>query len=162
MNTASKNAGRRERGQVTLEFVGIFPLVLIVILICLQAFVTVVAYERVHNAARTGARTASMGRDGTNAAWGALPGWLIKEPRLPLCEDNDRPVEDGCLETYSCVQDGEKEQREKTCIDIRFASESVDDSVTSGVRATVRTEIPLLFPGAPLVFPIEVSVEMPT
>ncbi|MQA85131.1 MAG: hypothetical protein GEV03_11020 [Streptosporangiales bacterium] len=63
-------------GQATIEFLTLTPWLLIAGIAAFQAYITVVAIERVDNAARTGARVESMGRDGGQAAAEALPGWL--------------------------------------------------------------------------------------
>ena len=139
-----------ERGQVIFEFIGVLPVVLAGLALCLQGLITVVAYERVHNAARSGARIASMGGDGREAAREALPGWLVEQPSKPPCDEGETSRKDGCLETYKCVEDGQEKPWETTC----FLFEEP-------ATITVRTEIPLLFPGAPLVIPIESTVEMP-
>lgn len=68
-----------ERGQATIEFVTLTPWLIVAGVAAFQAYVTVVAVERVDNAARTGARVESMGRDGAGAAADALPGWLRSE-----------------------------------------------------------------------------------
>lgn len=155
MNGPTARARRVERGQATLEFLGALPIVLVVILLCLQAFISVVAYERVHNAARTGARLMTMQGLSTaetqEAAQEALPGWLVEDPSAPACGAGQSPDQDDCTPEERCVSDGEEQPWEKTCV-----------FVGSPGSVTVRTEIPLLFPGAPLIFPIEATVEMPT
>lgn len=144
-----------DRGQATIEFLGIFPLVLVVVLMCLQAFITVVGYERTHNAARAGARLMSMNglsaAETRQATLGALPDWLVKEPSVPVCEPGQDPADDDCVPEHRCVRDGEQKPWETTCV-------FVNDPAT----VTVQTEIPLLFPGAPLIYPIESTVEMPS
>lgn len=154
--TGSRARTRRwDSGQLTLEFMGIFPLILIVVLLCLQAFITVVGYERAHNAARTGARLMSMNglspAETQEATRAALPDWLIKETSAPVCGPDQDPASDDCIPERRCVRDGAEQPWEKTCV-------FVSDPAT----VTVRTEIPLLFPGAPLIFPIESTVEMPS
>lgn len=153
--TGGRTDPRRDSGQVTLEFMGIFPLVLVAILLCLQAFITVVGYERAHNAARTGARLMSMNGlsapEAREATRGALPDWLVKQPSAPTCEPDQEPAADDCVPQRRCVRDGETKPWEATCVFVREPA-----------TVTVRTEIPLLFPGAPLIFPIESTVEMPS
>lgn len=68
--------GTGDRGQATIEFLTLTPWLIIAGVAAFQAYVTVVAVERVDNAARTGARVESMGRDGARAAAEALPEWL--------------------------------------------------------------------------------------
>ncbi len=79
---------RGQQGQSTIEFVGMVPFVLIALVLAFQAYVTVVATERVNNAVRTAARVASVGGDGRQAALAALPGWLEREGarRYPAVE----------------------------------------------------------------------------
>lgn len=143
-----------ERGQTTIEFVGILPFLIIAIVLAVQAYMTVVGFERVHNAARTAARVASMGGDGEAEGWAALPKWLIEEASGPTCEVGQDHETAGCIPAERCVEDGQDKPWETTCVYV-YATET-------GLAATVKTELPLLFPGAPLVFPIERTVEMPT
>lgn len=149
-----RTRGRRESGQTTIEFVGILPFLVIAVVLALQAYVTVVAFERVHNAARTAARVSSMGGDGAEEGWKALPEWLVEDADAPVCEDDQSPRTHPCVPEERCVEDGHERPWETTCV---YVTET-----DTGLAATVRTELPLLFPGAPLVFPIEKTVEMPT
>lgn len=66
----------RDRGQASIEFLTLTPWLLLAGIAAFQAYITVVAVERVDNAARTAARVESMGRDGAGAGADALPEWL--------------------------------------------------------------------------------------
>ncbi|GLY85315.1 TadE/TadG family type IV pilus assembly protein [Actinoallomurus iriomotensis] len=72
--------GRRggDRGAAAVEYLAFFPLFLVVLLVCLEAYVSLVTVERIDGATRTGARVASMSgvASGRAAARGSMPGWL--------------------------------------------------------------------------------------
>jgi Flp pilus assembly protein TadG len=75
----TRAAGRRDRGNVMVEFGAILPIALFIILICFEALMVSLTVERVENAARTGARVASTERRANacrGAAMGAMPSWL--------------------------------------------------------------------------------------
>ncbi|TDD69425.1 TadE/TadG family type IV pilus assembly protein, partial [Actinomadura rubrisoli] len=75
----------RDRGSAAVEFAGLLPVALAVVLICFEVFMAFTAVERVENAARTGAREAAKAHDPAQCAakaGAAMPGWL-----------NDRSVE---------------------------------------------------------------------
>jgi Flp pilus assembly protein TadG len=77
----------RDRGGVVVEFGAMIPFALFIILIAFEAMMAFMTVERVENAARTGAREASMRHDPgicDGAARGAMPGWL-----------NDKSVDSG-------------------------------------------------------------------
>ncbi|WP_131741440.1 TadE/TadG family type IV pilus assembly protein [Actinomadura roseirufa] len=85
--TARARRPGRERGSATLEFAGLLPMVLILILFCFEALMASTSVERVENAARTGAREAAKAHDRgvcVRRANAAMPGWL-----------NDRTVRGG-------------------------------------------------------------------
>lgn len=70
---------RGDRGQAAVQFAGFFPVALIVILLCAKIYITLTAVEQVDNAARTGAREASLNHNTSlcpTEAISALPGWL--------------------------------------------------------------------------------------
>jgi hypothetical protein len=72
-------AGPNDHGGVVAEYAAIFPVVLVVILICFEALMAATTVERIENAARTGARVASQERSAgacRGAALGAMPRWL--------------------------------------------------------------------------------------
>jgi hypothetical protein len=78
---------RRERGSVTVELGGIFPLIGIIILMCFDALLVATTVERVENAARTGARAASQAQDLSPAtcmsrAGEAMPSWINGTPEI--------------------------------------------------------------------------------
>jgi Flp pilus assembly protein TadG len=68
-----------DRGGVAIEFAGIIPFALLVILLSFQAYVSSTTVERVENIARTGAREASQRYDPGQCrrhALNAMPAWL--------------------------------------------------------------------------------------
>ena len=70
---------RDDRGQASIQFAGMFPVVLVVVLLCAKVYIAMTAIEQVDNAARTGAREASKNHNPElcrNEAMTALPGWL--------------------------------------------------------------------------------------
>jgi TadE-like protein len=93
--TRRDTAAPSDRGGVIAEYAAIFPIVLIVILICFEALMAAVTVERVENAARTGARVASQQRNAgacRGAALDAMPRWI-----------NDRSVDAGrSFDSFSC------------------------------------------------------------
>ena len=73
---AAARRARDERGQTAVEFVGMFPWLLIAALVAWQ--VLLVGYTSIStgNAARTASRVASLGGDAETAGERALPGML--------------------------------------------------------------------------------------
>lgn len=79
MRHPTATARRRDGGSAILEYVGMLPAVLFILLVCFEALMVARTVERIENAARTGARVASQQRDAgacRGAAMGALPSWL--------------------------------------------------------------------------------------
>ncbi|MDL4772215.1 MULTISPECIES: TadE/TadG family type IV pilus assembly protein [Thermomonosporaceae] len=73
---------RRDAGAAAMEFMATMPFVMLVICMCFEAIVAFMVVERVENAARAGARVASMrgSTDAGRAAAGeAMPGWVNDE-----------------------------------------------------------------------------------
>ena len=62
----------RERGAALLEVLTVLPLTLAVVLVCVQLVLGAVCAVSAQNAARTGARAATLGQDGRSAALEAL------------------------------------------------------------------------------------------
>lgn len=54
---------RDDRGQAGVQFAGMFPVLLIIVLVCVKIYFAMTAVELVDNAARTGAREASKHHD---------------------------------------------------------------------------------------------------
>lgn len=70
---------RRDRGAAAVEYAAAFPVVVLLILLLFEALMTSLSVERVENAVRTGARTASQDHNVAacvSAAHAAMPGWL--------------------------------------------------------------------------------------
>jgi hypothetical protein len=61
---------------MTVEFVAVVPLLVLVTILCVQAFAVVSAMDATQKAARDAARAQADGRDGAAAAAAALPGWV--------------------------------------------------------------------------------------
>lgn len=72
----TSRAARREQGAAGVEFLGIVPIVIIALLVALQVGVAGWTVVAVGEAARDGARAASLGLDPGSAARTALPGSL--------------------------------------------------------------------------------------
>jgi Flp pilus assembly protein TadG len=80
-----------ERGDVMVEFAAMFPIALLIILVCFEALMASTTVERVENAARTGARLASQQQNiGTcrGAALGSMPDWLNDKSANGGASDN--------------------------------------------------------------------------
>ncbi|WP_017557382.1 TadE/TadG family type IV pilus assembly protein [Nocardiopsis baichengensis] len=86
---------RGDRGSQFIEFAGIFPLLLIIVVIAMELFASFLAMERLNNAARTGARIAAEQgvQAGTDAARESLPGWLSHAEVTSGYQDGARYVE---------------------------------------------------------------------
>lgn len=54
---------RDDHGQAGVQFAGMFPVLLIIVLLCVKIYFAMTAVEQVDNAARTGAREASKHHD---------------------------------------------------------------------------------------------------
>lgn len=79
--TARHRGTDREGGQAIVQFAAGFPIAVLAILICFKLFVIVTTIERVNNAARDGARAASLAHDARRcvpAAVQTLPDWVTK------------------------------------------------------------------------------------
>lgn len=70
-----------DAGQAAVQFAGVFPILLLVCLLCFKIYASIVTVERVDNAARTGAREASKVHNAavcSTKAMAALPSWLTE------------------------------------------------------------------------------------
>lgn len=72
----TKRSGRRERGTAALEFIGMFPFLLLAGLVALQFGLVGWVAVSTTDAARAAARAASLGQNPQLAAARALPGGL--------------------------------------------------------------------------------------
>jgi pilus assembly protein CpaE len=79
--TRTPGAQRKEheRGQASVEFLGVLPAVLLVALAAWQLALTGQAIWLSGNAARVGARAQAVGRDPAAAARSALPSYLRRD-----------------------------------------------------------------------------------
>jgi len=77
-------ARRGDRGSSTLELVAAVPLLITVMLVGLQLLVTALVGVATQNAARTGARAATLGEDGRAAALGSLNEALRARARVSV------------------------------------------------------------------------------
>jgi Flp pilus assembly protein TadG len=70
--------GSRDQGYAAIEFLSMLPIVLVAIGLAIEVLASFLVIERVDNAARTGARVASMADPaaGREAAEQAMPGWV--------------------------------------------------------------------------------------
>jgi hypothetical protein len=73
---------RGERGQASVELIGVFPALLVAILIAAQLVAAGAALWSASLAARAGARASVVGRDATDAARRALPAPLRRGARV--------------------------------------------------------------------------------
>ncbi|MQY03858.1 TadE/TadG family type IV pilus assembly protein [Actinomadura macrotermitis] len=69
---------RRDRGTAATEYMSVIGLFLLVLVLCLEAYVAFSTIEKVEDAARTGARVGSMegAFAGQAAAERVMPGWI--------------------------------------------------------------------------------------
>jgi hypothetical protein len=69
---------KRDAGTAATEYMSMLGIVLFVMVICFQVYVSFTTVEKVEDAARTGARVGSMRGAGAGqaAATAALPGWI--------------------------------------------------------------------------------------
>lgn len=67
-----------DRGTAAVEYMSTVGIFLVVLVCCLEAYVSFSTVEKVEDAARTGARVGSMvdADEGKKQAEAALPGWL--------------------------------------------------------------------------------------
>jgi TadE-like protein len=65
-----------ERGSMAIELVGMLPLLIIVTILCIQVFLAAATAGAAQKAARDGARSDSLGRNGPAAARDSLPRWV--------------------------------------------------------------------------------------
>lgn len=66
---------REERGSAGVELVGMVPLLVLVTILCVEAFLAASSYSAAQKAARDAARAVAMGLDGRAAAEASLPRW---------------------------------------------------------------------------------------
>jgi hypothetical protein len=93
----STRAGRRrdgERGAASVEFVALLPYLVLAAAFTWQILVLAATVTSAEGAARTGSRSASLGRDGEAAAVEALAPWLrdgavAETGPGPACDDDD-------------------------------------------------------------------------
>lgn len=128
---------RNDSGQAAVQFAGMMPIVLLAVLLCFKVYVAINAIEEVDNAARTGAREASLNHDPSvcpTEAMKALPEWLTKmaNPQDHLKGDRNARV--------SITPGGG---------DLR------------GVSCRVEAKVPVLWPAIPLNFTVVRTVHMP-
>jgi cell wall-associated NlpC family hydrolase len=75
---------RRERGQASIELIGFTFVVVIVLLGVTQLFIAGYTVTSAENAARTGARAASLGQDAEQAARDAMASWLVNRSTVTV------------------------------------------------------------------------------
>lgn len=79
-----------EAGQATIELVGLFPLLLLVLLFVWQAVLMGVGAHYAANSAQEGARAAAVGRDVQAAAKAAVPASFAKNMRVSTAPNSTR------------------------------------------------------------------------
>lgn len=66
----------RDRGSISIELVGILPILIVVVVLLVEGLLVASAVEDTSKAARDAAREASRGGDGVAAAQALLPDWI--------------------------------------------------------------------------------------
>jgi hypothetical protein len=81
----------KDRGSAATEYLAMIGMFLFVLIACIEAYVAFSVIEKVDDAARTGARVASMSgvQEGRSAAERTMPGWVV-QPRIEVSQDGDR------------------------------------------------------------------------
>jgi len=126
-----------DKGQATVQFVGIIPFVLLAILLCFKIYITITTVEQVENAARTGAREASINHnlaDCPSEAMAALPAWLKQSTGA-----DDRLEDDPNAR----------------------ARATAGGSAIGVITCRVEAKVPVLWQGVPLNFTVDRTVQMP-
>lgn len=96
MSRAARTTGRRERGAVSIDLVGLLPIFLIAIVLVVQSVAVVAAIDATNQAARDAARAQSLGDSAHAAARDALPGWVrLNSVSHGSCSDACLQVEAG-------------------------------------------------------------------
>jgi hypothetical protein len=79
VNADRRVPGRADRGAAITEYVAVFPVALVVILLAFEGLMSGMTVERVENAARTGARVAGQRQNADacrSSALSVMPGWI--------------------------------------------------------------------------------------
>ena len=128
---------RGDRGQAGVQYIGLLPLLVIVVAVCIKIYIMINTVEQIDNAARTGARTASINHSPAQcptAALDALPTWLKAPP-----ESDDR-LEDGSGQ---------------------WARATVSGSGLDTISCRVEARVPVLWQGVPFDLTVNRTVHMP-
>ncbi|CAM5689383.1 TadE/TadG family type IV pilus assembly protein [Streptomyces aurantiogriseus] len=72
----SYGRGRRDRGQVALEYLGFLPILILIALAAVQLGLVAYAVQQAGTAARAGARSASLDEGAEGACQNAVSSWL--------------------------------------------------------------------------------------
>ncbi|MFF9351402.1 TadE/TadG family type IV pilus assembly protein [Streptomyces sp. NPDC014734] len=91
---SSGRTGRRDRGQVAMEYLGFIPLLLLVALLAIQAGLAAYAANQAGTGARAAARMASMSYGGCDldVAKDAMSDWTAKRATLGPHRSSDDQV----------------------------------------------------------------------
>lgn len=85
--TGMRRRRRDERGTAAIELVGMVPILVLITILCVQAFLVAATFSSAQKAARDAARAATLGQDARSAADDALPGWAsLKSVERYGCE----------------------------------------------------------------------------
>lgn len=84
---------RRERGQVSIELMGMLPLLAIGLIAALQLIFAVATVQSTATAARAAARTVSQGSDPVTAAERAVPDWVRNKMTVTVTGGADPGVQ---------------------------------------------------------------------
>lgn len=123
---------RDDRGQAGVQFAGMFPVLLIVVLVCFKIYFAMTAVEQVDNAARTGAREASLNHN---------PALCHTEAIAALPESLKDTKDDGVGATAEPTPDG--------------------DNPVGVISCHVRAKLPVLWKAVPFDFTVDRTVYMP-
>ncbi|MFI7092135.1 TadE family protein [Streptomyces lydicus] len=89
-----RRSPRRDRGQVSIEFLGFLPILLVVALAVIQLGLAAYAVQQAGTGARAAARTASMDpadreTDPRSAGLAAMSGWVARGAGITVSEGGD-------------------------------------------------------------------------
>jgi Flp pilus assembly protein TadG len=75
--------GRRDRGQVAVEYLGFIPVLMLVAMAVIQIGLIAYTAQQAGTAARAGARAASLGQSSEQACADAVSSWLANGTSCP-------------------------------------------------------------------------------
>lgn len=145
MMTRRRRRGR-EDGQAIVQFAAGFPVAVLAILICFKLFVVITTIERVNNAARDGARAASLAHDKSKcrpAALATLPKWLTHMENNADHLPDPHPF---------------KPPHSRVAV---YGGDVINGDVINGVSCQVIVKVPLLWSSLDWNYNVDRTVRMP-